>query len=194
MILMNDINKSFFLAFNEKTFPKSTAQEKQYNKHGAVYLTENARKSKQIITEAIYYVIKTKRWTIEDSIQKDIPVLLKTEWYFPIPKSRKGKGKGKEKQSEKEKAKEYENGNGKENQKIKEDTKNGMIYDGQWKVSKPDTDNLVKGLKDIMTDSGVFWHDDAQVCAEIITKRYADVPGIYITVCPVDNANDFYNF
>ena len=174
----NDYNKSFFLAFNEKTFPTSTAQEKQYNKHGAVYLTENARKSKQIITEAIYYVIKTKRWTIEDSIQKDIPVLLKTEWYFPIPKSRKGKGK--------EKIKEEEN--------RKEDTKNVMIYDGQWKVSKPDTDNLVKGLKDIMTDSAVFWHDDAQVCAEIITKRYADVPGIYITVCPVDNAHDFYNF
>lgn len=52
---------------------------------------------------------------------------------------------------------------------------------GEWKTSKPDTDNLVKLLKDCMTKVG-FWHDDAQVCYEVVTKVYSDVPGIGITV------------
>jgi len=50
-----------------------------------------------------------------------------------------------------------------------------------FKTSKPDTDNLNKMLKDVMTDAG-FWKDDAQVASEIIEKFYSDVPGIYIQV------------
>ncbi len=42
---------------------------------------------------------------------------------------------------------------------------------GTWKITKPDTDNMVKLLKDCMTAVG-FWKDDAQVAWEIIVKMY----------------------
>lgn len=48
-----------------------------------------------------------------------------------------------------------------------------------WKITRPDTDNLQKLLKDIMTREG-FWRDDAQVCWEIVKKSWATVPGIHI--------------
>lgn len=51
--------------------------------------------------------------------------------------------------------------------------------DGEWKTSKPDTDNLNKMLKDVMTSLG-WWKDDALVVSETIEKRWADKPGIYI--------------
>ena len=50
---------------------------------------------------------------------------------------------------------------------------------GEWKVTKPDTDNLQKLLKDCMTECQ-FWKDDAQVCVEHVEKRWADHPGIWI--------------
>ena len=43
--------------------------------------------------------------------------------------------------------------------------------DGAYRETRPDTDNLDKLLKDCMTKSG-FWHDDAQVCKEVIEKRW----------------------
>ena len=53
---------------------------------------------------------------------------------------------------------------------------------GEWRITKPDTDNLQKLLKDCMTRCG-FWKDDAQVCRETIEKRWADAPsGIYIEI------------
>ncbi|WP_046390455.1 RusA family crossover junction endodeoxyribonuclease [Streptococcus uberis] len=52
---------------------------------------------------------------------------------------------------------------------------------GQYKTSKPDTDNLNKLLKDCMTELG-FWNDDAQVASEIIEKFWADNVGIYVKV------------
>ena len=53
---------------------------------------------------------------------------------------------------------------------------------GEWRITKPDTDNLQKLLKDCMTRCG-FWVDDAQVVREIAEKRWADDPsGIYIEV------------
>lgn len=52
---------------------------------------------------------------------------------------------------------------------------------GQWKTTKPDTDNLNKALKDCMTQLG-FWKDDSQVSVEHIEKRYNDISGIYIEV------------
>ena len=36
--------------------------------------------------------------------------------------------------------------------------------DGEYKTSRPDTDNLVKLLKDVMTELH-FWKDDAQVAS-----------------------------
>lgn len=55
----------------------------------------------------------------------------------------------------------------------------GSHEDGEWKDTKPDTDNLQKLLKDCMTDLG-YWKDDAQVASEVVEKFWAKVPGIYI--------------
>ena len=53
---------------------------------------------------------------------------------------------------------------------------------GQWRSTRPDTDNLQKLLKDCMTKCR-FWNDDAQVAREIIEKRWSDEPcGIYIEI------------
>jgi Holliday junction resolvase RusA-like endonuclease len=57
----------------------------------------------------------------------------------------------------------------------------GKHQNGEYKYTKPDTDNLQKLLKDCMTACG-FWQDDALVASEIIEKFWADVPGIYIKI------------
>ncbi|WP_270790076.1 RusA family crossover junction endodeoxyribonuclease [Enterococcus diestrammenae] len=57
----------------------------------------------------------------------------------------------------------------------------GKHHDGEWKATKPDTDNLQKLLKDCMTDLG-FWKDDCLVASEIAEKFWAEVPGIYIRI------------
>lgn len=57
----------------------------------------------------------------------------------------------------------------------------GRHRDGEYRITKPDTDNLQKMLKDCMTDCG-YWEDDALVCREITEKFWADIPGIYIRV------------
>lgn len=53
--------------------------------------------------------------------------------------------------------------------------------DGSYKTTRPDTDNLQKMLKDVMTELG-FWQDDAQVASEICEKFWADMPGIFVSV------------
>ncbi|WP_433958781.1 RusA family crossover junction endodeoxyribonuclease [Cytobacillus horneckiae] len=57
----------------------------------------------------------------------------------------------------------------------------GKHGNGEYKYTKPDTDNLQKLLKDCMTTSG-YWEDDALVASEIVEKFWADVPGIYIRI------------
>lgn len=52
---------------------------------------------------------------------------------------------------------------------------------GAYKDTKPDTDNLQKLLKDVMTELG-YWNDDAQVCSEITEKFWAELPGILVHV------------
>ncbi len=53
--------------------------------------------------------------------------------------------------------------------------------DGEYRTTKPDTDNLQKLLKDCMTQCG-FWKDDCLVASEIIEKFWAKIPGIYIRI------------
>lgn len=57
----------------------------------------------------------------------------------------------------------------------------GSHADGEYRITKPDTDNLQKMLKDYMTKLK-FWRDDAQVCSEIVEKFWAEIPGIYIAI------------
>ena len=59
--------------------------------------------------------------------------------------------------------------------------------EGAYRVTRPDTDNLQKLLKDCMTHVG-FWNDDAQVCREEVTKRWSrQSPGIAIKVVSIDD-------
>jgi Holliday junction resolvase RusA-like endonuclease len=52
----------------------------------------------------------------------------------------------------------------------------------EWRVTRPDTDNLEKMLKDCMTEVG-FWNDDAQVVVEHVEKLWSDDPtGISIEI------------
>ena len=57
----------------------------------------------------------------------------------------------------------------------------GKHQSGEYRITKPDTDNLQKLLKDCMTACG-FWKDDALVASEICEKFWADIPGIYIRI------------
>ena len=65
----------------------------------------------------------------------------------------------------------------------------GSHIDGQWKTTKPDTDNLQKLLKDCMTLCG-YWKDDAQVASEIIEKFWAEKPGIFISAQKLEDEYD----
>lgn len=56
----------------------------------------------------------------------------------------------------------------------------------EWRVTRPDTDNLEKMLKDCMTEIG-FWKDDALVVSETVYKVWSDEPtGISIEVNALD--------
>lgn len=55
----------------------------------------------------------------------------------------------------------------------------GKHRDGDYKLTKPDTENMIKLFKDVMTELH-FWKDDAQVASEQIEKFYAELPGIYV--------------
>lgn len=57
----------------------------------------------------------------------------------------------------------------------------GKHKDGEYKTTKPDTDNMIKLLKDVMTQLG-FWKDDAIVSSEITEKFWAEIPGIYVCI------------
>lgn len=57
----------------------------------------------------------------------------------------------------------------------------GSHADGEYRITKPDTDNLQKMLKDCMTMCG-FWKDDALVASELVEKFWAEIPGIYIRI------------
>lgn len=61
--------------------------------------------------------------------------------------------------------------------------RSGRHRDGEYKITKPDTDNTVKLFKDCMTAVG-FWKDDAQVASEHIEKFWVTTSpsGVYVRV------------
>lgn len=56
---------------------------------------------------------------------------------------------------------------------------------GEPKTTRPDTDNMIKLLKDVMTDVG-FWVDDSQIVHETVTKSYSEPSGIQIRLVRLD--------
>lgn len=52
---------------------------------------------------------------------------------------------------------------------------------GQYKTTRPDTDNYIKTFKDVMTKCG-FWLDDAQVVDERTIKTFTESPFIWVEV------------
>lgn len=61
--------------------------------------------------------------------------------------------------------------------------------DGEWKITKPDTDNSLKLFKDCITRTG-WWVDDAQVCSEITEKFWGARPGIYVRIESIGDYDD----
>ena len=59
---------------------------------------------------------------------------------------------------------------------------------GDYKATRPDTDNLQKLLKDCMIKCG-YWKDDALVASEICEKFYGEIPGIWIRIEELDNGH-----
>lgn len=57
---------------------------------------------------------------------------------------------------------------------------------GKYKTTRPDCDNYVKEIKDVMTDLK-FWNDDAQVVDLRVVKRYSEKATIYIRLEELDD-------
>lgn len=53
--------------------------------------------------------------------------------------------------------------------------------DGEPKTTRPDTDNMIKLLKDVATACG-YWIDDAQIADERVVKAYSNPSGIWFEV------------
>ena len=69
-----------------------------------------------------------------------------------------------------------------ENYRVESDGRKTVAHPhGSYRVTKPDTDNLNKALKDCMTELG-FWADDAQVVEEQIGKYWSQVPGVFVEI------------
>lgn len=56
---------------------------------------------------------------------------------------------------------------------------------GEYRIAAPDGDNLLKMLQDVISKSGLYWHNDAQVQIDGIVRRYQtkdEEPRILVTV------------
>lgn len=62
-------------------------------------------------------------------------------------------------------------------------------HDGEYKYTKPDTDNLSKMLKDCMESLG-FFVNDSRVASEIVEKFWASTTGIYICLEKIGEQNE----
>ena len=59
---------------------------------------------------------------------------------------------------------------------------------GTWKTTRPDTDNMVKTLKDVLTQCG-YWNDDSQVAWESVKKNWSDNPKTKIIIETMEETN-----
>lgn len=57
--------------------------------------------------------------------------------------------------------------------------------DGEYKITRPDLDNLNKGFQDCLTKTG-FFKDDAQIVELYTTKKYSDKVGIYVELTELE--------
>jgi len=67
--------------------------------------------------------------------------------------------------------------------------KSRAVPDGAWKITKPDTDNMIKLFKDCLADAGYFVND-SRICSEINQKFFAATPGIYCLLRKLDGRGD----
>ena len=51
-----------------------------------------------------------------------------------------------------------------------------------WKTTRPDTDNMLKGLKDCLAECG-YCEDDAQIALETLAKRWTSPEDARIEIC-----------
>ncbi|QPA56290.1 RusA family crossover junction endodeoxyribonuclease [Lysinibacillus sphaericus] len=59
--------------------------------------------------------------------------------------------------------------------------KRALIASGELRpTTKPDADNLIKGIKDGM--SKIIWHDDAQIVELNVRKFYSEQPRAEVTI------------
>lgn len=149
----------FFVRMKE--IPTVTHQEKRISTR-SVKTSDGKRKTMPVVYESaalkdaralfrthMTRVLHILTWEkgVYTSPWRDTPVALGVVWLFPRPKNLRNRKKTK--------------------------GADGSA-DSTWKVTKPDTDNLIKLLKDEMTHAG-WWHDDAQVVIERSMKMYAPV-------------------
>lgn len=65
----------------------------------------------------------------------------------------------------------------------------GEHWNGEPKKTRPDTQNMCKGLFDVMTKLG-FWDDDSRIADEHYLKCYSDIPGLYIEFHEIEFKED----
>lgn len=64
---------------------------------------------------------------------------------------------------------------------------------GTWKITRPDTDNLQKMLKDCMTEAG-YWKDDAQVVMEEVIKIWVDEEAANTSITAIQLNGEWYEW
>ena len=160
-------HKSFFMAM--KHVPTSTAQEKKFNtKTGAVYLDERAAKAKKTLDDALSKFDKLIPIKFDVPSQKELNLArsLDTTVETKVHRGLQGAVKLKTIWC-------FPEGDNIEQK------------DGKPKTTKPDTDNLIKQLKDVMANRGWFNKGDQQVVDEQTIKIHSKTTGIFVDISEI---------
>lgn len=56
--------------------------------------------------------------------------------------------------------------------------------EGEWRVGRPDLDNLLKAVTDAM--NGIVYNDDSQIVMTLATKKQTDCDSVFIEVKPLE--------